>query len=383
MKLQPNNYTNIALKMESIVIKNQGNTNHFVLNVGKQEVKRVPKGVFSSIVAPTLVYKTKLIKYKGCTKVQAQDLCKKIFGQWKPQFLEKMKDIWKGAVNIIELLSTLSTVSHAIQNYDFKPLLHSIIDVFWSALTVASSPGWVSMAAFVFKLWSLFNQYGSSWIPATSATFRPQGMEDIALSLGSFLLPPQCLSLVKRMQLFTNAKVLDDASSFQALFDLLYDLLSFFLDPIVTLLPQWMQDLLSNLKGMGGKYVLLREAKHLLRAFETDQKKCVDPSFILKVKVLRRKWQENANIIEYSKFSPTAKVVGEKLENMYKCILSHEEVGRQEPNCFIFEGKPGSFKTVMMNQVIKAANVPSYSHIVKTVDDGKDFYDTYRNEKIF
>jgi hypothetical protein len=373
--------------MEYLKLKQQNlESRYFVLNVGKQEMARVSKGQFSCTVGPTLLYQNNLIKYKGATRENAKLFVKQFFSSWKPQFLDKLKEAWSGCTVLVELLGALSKVSQFAQSTDFTPLLLHIIEIMWAALSVATSPNWINMSALIFKVWTILHSckdYKVLFDAFEAQSFKAQGLEDLALSMSSFLLPQAFVVILKRMQLLTSAKILDDSSSFQSLYDIISDLFSLLFKPLRSLLPDWIITAMDSLSGMGGKYVLLREARFLLDSFEKDQKQCIDPSFILKVKILRRKWNENASIIEYARFSATAKATQEKFENLYKCILSHEEVGRKEPNCFIFEGKPGSFKTVMMNQVIKAANVPSYSHIVKTIDDGKDFYDTYRNEKIF
>lgn len=72
--------------------------------------------------------------------------------------------------------------------------------------------------------------------------------------------------------------------------------------------------------------------------------------------------------------------------NLVKYVSTFASSSKEEPICFVFEGEPGSGKSVLMNsfvEVLKKMNKSIYVHSVPPSEGGKDFYDDYENQEVF
>ena len=72
--------------------------------------------------------------------------------------------------------------------------------------------------------------------------------------------------------------------------------------------------------------------------------------------------------------------------NLVKYVNTFTNSQKDEPVCIVFEGEPGSGKSVLMNafvEVLKNKNRSVYVHSVPPSEGGKDFYDDYENQEVF
>ena len=72
--------------------------------------------------------------------------------------------------------------------------------------------------------------------------------------------------------------------------------------------------------------------------------------------------------------------------NLVKYVNTFTNSQKDEPICIVFEGEPGSGKSVLMNafvEVLKSKNKSVYVHSVPPSEGGKDFYDDYENQEVF
>lgn len=72
--------------------------------------------------------------------------------------------------------------------------------------------------------------------------------------------------------------------------------------------------------------------------------------------------------------------------NLVKYVDTFTVSQKNEPICFVFEGAPGSGKSVIMNsfvEYLKENNRSVYVHSVPPAEGGKDFYDDYENQEVF
>jgi len=208
-----------------------------------------------------------------------------------------------------------------------------------------------------------------------------QSFDSLSLSMLTMVLPKPLFEIIKRMQIFSSGKLLDDSSMLSDLFNGIIE----FVKACVSYLPTRISESLNKLLDLlpfGGQYTLLSKMEKLIFQRSKDKKAVMCPVFREQVKDLYD-FSLSASLLEWSRRSIRVKKALEDFVRLYKSILCYENTRRVEPCCFVFEGPPGVFKSVVMNQIIQAMKRPAYSHIVKATSDGKDHYDMYDNEDIF
>lgn len=358
---------------------------YFVLNVGKQEMRNVPSGVFSSTVAPTIVWHDTLVKYKGTSRAEARILIEKFFSSWKPHGLvDTLKALPRAMGELVDILDVVAAVRTKLTNdvrklceVDWCSLIGQLSETLSITMWTIHQPCWASLLSFGLRVWNLIN-----FINGELSRWKPHGLAEIAISTASLMLPPCFMVILKRMQMLTSAKVLDDPSSFQQLLNCVLDLFDAGFQKVSGVCPVWLRQAIEGVLQLCGRYNSLREAKQLLQEFARDPKLIVNPMFTLKVKKVYDLSQA-PEMMEYAQRSSYVRSVCDSITMLWKSVLSHSEVVRQEPCCFVFEGPPGCYKSGTVGKILQIMQLPVYTHIVKTQTDGKDFYDTYNGEPIF
>lgn len=210
--------------------------------------------------------------------------------------------------------------------------------------------------------------------------FQAQGLESMLLA---GVVPDCVINLLKKASLFTNVKIFDDLVFVHEFVDLLQQSIVYLLD--LFKIPEEIKTrILSvfDLLKIGKKHVLLREMKTCINQGKDKKylmcvvfrKQCLD----LELRVIN-----DASFMTWVRQFPYVFTVYEEWKRFLKIVKSYDEPDRVEPNTFILEGPPGIFKSVIMTKVIEALGWSSYSHVVPSVDNSKDFYDSYNNEEIF
>jgi len=220
----------------------------------------------------------------------------------------------------------------------------------------------------------------------SSVSFVAHGLDTVALSALTLLLPKELFEILRRINVLTSAKVLDDVSIFSSVFNLILD----FVKKCVVKLPESVSSVLVPLLEklpFGEQYQYLARAEKLLLQWK-DKRIVAQESFRTKVKELAPLMRFPA-LVEWSRRSPAVKAVIDDFGALVKSVAGYDSARRVEPACFVFEGPAGCFKTVIMNQLIEVLQKNSvhprtvYCHSMRAVKDGKDFYDTYNNEDVF
>lgn len=211
---------------------------------------------------------------------------------------------------------------------------------------------------------------------------QTQSWSGLVMSLLSFGVPQSIVDIVKRMSLFTNSKVMDDFSLFHQLINACMDTLSSFVDSIgfsdniiVTQIRAYSRTLLEH-------HILLAEAKSLHKKLSKDKKLFSELSVRQKIFSLHKKMTDNVVLLDWARTSPSVASEIADIKELNKLALAYENNSRPEPVCMAFEGPPGVFKSTIMSMMIAALNKSVYSHQVKSLMDGKDFYDQYDNQDI-
>lgn len=212
--------------------------------------------------------------------------------------------------------------------------------------------------------------------------FHAQSWQGLLVSLASFGVPVAVIDIVKRMSLLSNTKILDDFSLFHQLISVCMDTLASFIEtlgftqsPIVKQVKEYGKELIQH-------HSLLADIKDLCKLVKKDRRIFSESQFREKIFSTHGKVNDNTILLDWAKTSPSVANEISTIKELNKLALAYENNSRQEPLCMCFEGPPGVFKSTIMSLLLKALNKSVYSHQVKSLMDGKDFYDQYDNQDI-
>jgi hypothetical protein len=294
-----------------------------------------------------------------------------------PQGMGSLFDVVTGLRKVVSILDVIggrnptTSLSKLDKAYDiFKLVLDS--------LCCYNSGG---------SLLSIIRLLLSAYDVVKGSILKPQSLDAFALSAVSMLLPKTFLEIVKRMSLFTTAKIMDDPSCFSTIFTCCVE----FLIELVRDIPKVGDFLVPLLRSLpfSRSHVLLKNMQDIISAMKKDKTSILSNVFRERVEVTFKAIEKDASLIEWGRRSTFVKNTMDDFKGVYKMVLSYCSIRRIEPICVAFEGPPGVFKSVIMNQLLDVFRQdPSepktiYSHSIRSVMDGKDFYDTYNNEDVF
>lgn len=210
---------------------------------------------------------------------------------------------------------------------------------------------------------------------------KPEGVEALMISALSMMLPPTFFEVIKRLNLFTTAKLLDDFTMFSQVFNIVIDFIKLCLGRLPDTCSKPLLSLLDALP-LGTHYTTINQATKLFKAWEKEKAVILKDSFRELVKECKEKI-EQPSVLEWARRSATVKRVISDFDILDKSLKAYESTSRIEPVCFVFEGEPGTMKSVTMNQTIKASKKRAFSYSMKSKQDGKPFFDTYNAEDYF
>ncbi len=282
-----------------------------------------------------------------------------------------VSNIIKGIQMVLRGLHAMGGESTAptpeISSYlDFARLLVDALAVF------QKGADFYSITSLLLSLYSVANNV-SKWVA--------QSFDALVFSALTMCLPRSLFEIVKRMGVLTNAKLLDDSTLFTSMFSSVLE----FVKGCLSYLPEKLSAPLVkylDLLPIGEHYRLLTQCEKLVAQRAKDRAVLNDSVFRADVKNLGALYR-HPMLLEWERRSNRVKKSLEDFARLLRSVLCHEATRRVEPVCFVFEGPPGVFKSVIMNQVIQALGRTTYCHSVKATKDGKDFYDMYDNEDVF
>jgi len=288
------------------------------------------------------------------------------------------------------LTSTISTVKHVgagLQSLEFKLLIADTM-----ALMMDLSEGHLTLYRFittVIKCITLSARY--------QKVFVPEGLEassnDILLTLSYLGIPENVMRGLRNFNTLTGKKITDcdllmDLAS--KLFANLIELFNYLISTYSWL--AWFSPLVAMLNKMFDffkSHNLIKEILSIYSSFVKDTHVMFDPVYRTKAMDVYNKTLENPSFMAFlnngsnKHFQVTYKAF---VENVVKMVRTYGSSSRDEPICIVFEGAPGSGKSVLMNslvEILKKDNKSVYVHTVPPVDAGKDFYDDYNNQDVF
>jgi len=213
------------------------------------------------------------------------------------------------------------------------------------------------------------------------AKFQPEMLEEFCLASISLLLPPPLFEIIKRINVFSHAKLSEDISGLHRLFSLVFSGIDFILGllPINTFTIK-MRELLLSL-GNFGTHAHLYKMKKLVEDKDVGEK-LLRNTFR---ETIKRFYSEvnHGDFITWARRSPAVAAIYMDFQKLKRRIDAFENCSRQEPIGIVLQGPPGCGKSRAMNGVLQCLPMTRYAHQVKDINDGKDFYDAYENESIF
>jgi len=214
--------------------------------------------------------------------------------------------------------------------------------------------------------------------------FQAQALDSWILAGLSTLFPPALNEVIKKASMFSNVKLLDDVVLVQQFLSAV----NLFVVGLCDLLcvPQFLKDkvvVIMDVLSISSKHLTLSRVKDLLFKFDKNNKVVADYSFRTLCSTLSVDVQQNLDLLEWRRRSGSFDALMVRFDHLMKIVRAYDQTDRVEPNTFVFQGPPGVYKSVLMCKLIELLGWPSYSHLVPSVDSGKDFYDSYNNEEVF
>lgn len=354
---------------------NQGKsskTQYFFLYSSSMVRKEVSRNVFIKVDGKIISLNN--VKYKiigGCTKGVS-----KAVRRFKA---ESVFDTLFGAVDglkiLLNALNKISELKNAGDKYLNKQTLLTLANILLSVKSLSDHPSVTSFIKIVIELFTL-----------RELTFEKESLDGLLMAGLSMFLPGKINELIKRASTFTNVKFLDDIGLYHSLVVWLSDLFSCVYDFVKDKLPAQVVsvfDSFTNKINVTKHHLVLDKGKKLVEQYRQNPKIMSDVLFRHSVSEFLTTAESDPDFFSWARRHAGVGHIFEAVLRMGKVVKAYGEMSRVEPTCFVFEGPPGTLKSYTMLPLIKSLKMPAYSHVVKSVDDGKDFYDTYNNEPIF
>lgn len=336
---------------------------YFFYYVRTNELKMVSHKAFCNSDAKVLNFAKSLVRVVGPVD---KKLVRKALAGVVPQgvfsFLGELKSSFEVLMLIIQRLKNIS----ARTIVTFTKLILEIID-FYNSPTISGEQ-------IIHILLSIY---------LCREELQAQGLESYFLAGISTVLPPKLFEIIRRAQFLSSSKICDDPC---ILYSIIGNLFSFLEDTLsgirgAAMVTQVIKGMAEKFK-VGKSHILLRKIEALVDESK-EGKILLAQSFRDRVQLVEDEMKNVNEILEWTRRSASVASILQKWNRLVKLVESYNNPYRQEPSCFIFEGPPGKMKSVVLNNVVQALGEPCYSHVVKAVGNGKDFYDNYNNEPIF
>lgn len=332
---------------------------HKVSVVCDNEFKQLDSGVFRT--------KSYLVKWKHGTRNDARTIYKLIVSPYKCESWAAIQQLLTTSYDVCR------KITRSVNDPEFTPFLLDVA----SFLLNLSSPHFVSFQFIISELLRLYSLYVRG-----KRLFIPETLDVLFLSAILPELPGNLADILRRMSLLTNKKILDVPNLFV---DLIGEVSSFLQLLIMNIpfLPDGVKTMLSSCFLIGKKYSSFKTMSKLLGEWKKDPKILIQIDFINRFETIDKEISEDKGLFDYFQSSPSAIKMFKEFIRVKKAIDSYRSLIRSEPCCFVYEGPPGVMKSKICGLLMQSYGEPVYSHIIKSVNDGKDFYDGYNNERIF
>lgn len=335
---------------------------------------------------PVIEYNGKKIKFREITRKFARRCAASAFVFKSQGLFDDICAAGKGVNNIFSLLQELgrssalfSKLTSAVQGAEFLAGLSVdfFVDVLGALLDITNTFQNFDVCHVLRSCLSFYRVLNN-----IKKEFQPQGMESFVLSALTFILPPRIYELLRRMTTFSTARILDDTSMFHSFLGCIIE----FITSCVELAPlpnRFKVEMLKfvNQLPFGPQHKLMEQMKQKLVEWRRNPGMLVSVSERLAIKTLEEEAKACDALQEWSRRSVVIKSLLEDFSQLVKSTLAYENASKKEPSCFIFSGKPGTMKSMIVSSILQALDETKYVHVVKAATDGKDFWDCYNSEK--
>lgn len=348
-------------------------------------MQEVSKSIFSRVEGKVFrLGKSSLIRvnypenYPSAKKIRSQQIRSLLNMYVAEGLLETSKQVISSFKTISTLVNSLSHVIEVVQKTDIKKMLIKVSSICIRLIDILARNKWelipiLSLLADIYVL---------------QDDFVAEGLEDLALhSLINML--PQKLKAFALLLITSNKR---DVQFIPGAITYVCDLFMLALNFLSELnLPDSVKNLLEKgrdfVLSFGGKESI-SSACELVVKYKKNPRLLSDGTFREQVKNVKKNLDpllsvSGVAVADLIKHSGSAKQRVDAFNQLYKLMLQFENSTRVEPACFILDGPPGTFKSVTLGKLIPVLGKSVYVHHVKSVADGKDFYDTYDNQEVF
>jgi hypothetical protein len=377
---------------------------YFIYDVIKNSLTHLDKNSFRNAiirVRPALHLKNKILKKENYTLGLRADLHDDQTWQWKsPQkrIVEKLYKPQIGFMDIVlnslrkvsETFGSIKSTVNSVFSSDFYlfilDVLRLVIDIREGFLTFGK------FAAVLISLYTLNRRFHKIFTPQATT------LSDVLLGFSLLGMPTSLIDQIKNFSVISGKRIFDMDTLYDlanGLFTTTIAIIKWFGEPTlgVTIFPKEAVDaMVSFVEKIGGSFLMYGKIKEICTIYSTFMKNSqimFDPAFRQRIMELYNSVKGDEYFLSYvantnnKYFSTTWQLFK---DNIVKMTTAFEESRREEPICIVFEGKPGSGKSVLMNNfvdLLRTAGKTIYCHSIPASEDGKDFYDDYQNQEVF
>lgn len=215
-------------------------------------------------------------------------------------------------------------------------------------------------------------------------SFVAQSLDSMVLGIAIEFLPSCVKNLLRSVSMISRIKLMEEYPLWQWLTDLIRNCFEFLSQ--VLPIPKRIKELLSKFVGslpIGTHYMLVGEITKVMDDYAKQKQLIGNQAFQEQVLALEEKVASSEELQDMRKHSVS---VDQKLNRFRQLVVnvnSYRNTSRVEPAMFVFDGPPGTLKSVVMTKVLANLGLTVYSHLIKASQDGKDFYDAYDNQDVF
>lgn len=356
---------------------NYTETRYFYYYISTNELRNVSKNSFLKGDFPVCVTSWGKIKLVGLRN-NRKHVEKLLESQYVPEsFGATVTQAFADLKFLISIVSTLRTASASFKKINTRRILY-IIKFIMQSVDVLQRGASIT---------SLINLLIDFYLMISEPTWKAEMLEQVCMASISMLLPAPLFEIIKRLQLFSSAKFSDDVSGFHKLVVVVIDAIKWIKREISKLvkIPDCVESMCNSLFEFcenNSLHVLLAEMQEVLNDVKKKPRIMIQESWRVHVLRLGAKVKEST-ILDWCKKSASVNSVHMEFTRLLKRVVSYGNSGRVEPSLFVFEGAPGCGKSVAMNYVVDLLGKTKYAHIVRDINDGKDFYDSYNDEEVF
>jgi hypothetical protein len=215
--------------------------------------------------------------------------------------------------------------------------------------------------------------------------FEEEAFEEILMSAAIHYLPPTVRKIVADIKNISNRKFSDDTAFFASILGKIHKAIIYLMKctHIPVRISEYMEDVL-ECTPISKQYDLINRARVLIRKYAMDRKKTFDKEYQDEIILLHSEMgQYKLKFHEVFNMNKILRELEICISKINRSVLSYTKASQTEPCCYVFEGPPGSGKSLLAVLVAKSFKTPVYVHHTPPPDFGKDFHDTYEGEKVY